>query len=89
MPQQNGKHAKTENQLPGRSTQLRRKKLNGKDPTDNKNQKNTIGQKRQLRHQTENQRKVPKVHHRHWISGHNYSKQPEILQPEKSTTTKR
>ena len=87
MPQQNRKHEKTKIKLPRSSTQ--RRKRNGRDPTDNTNQQNTTGQKRQLQYQSENQRKVSKFHHRHRISGHNYAKQPEITQPERNTTTKR
>ena len=89
VPQQNRKHEKTKNQLPRTNTQRRRRKRTGRDPTDNSNQQNITGQKRQLRYQNEKPRKVPKFHHSHRIYCHNYAKQSEIIQPKRNTTAKR
>ena len=50
MLQQTRKHEKTKNKLPRRNTQRRRRKRTGRDPTDNTNQPNTTGQKRQLQY---------------------------------------
>ena len=50
MLQQTRKHEKTKNKLPRRNTQRRKRKRTGRDPTDNTNQPNTTGQKRQLQY---------------------------------------
>ena len=89
MPQQNGQYKKTKSQLPRSNTQRRGRKRTGRNPTNNPNQQNTTGQKRQLWHQTENQWKTPKFYNRHRISSHRHAKQPETRQPKRYTPTER
>ena len=67
MPQLNGQHKKTKSQLPQGSTQRRRRKRTRRNPTNNPNQQNTSGQKRQLWYQIENKQEISKLYHRYRI----------------------